>query len=311
MKAQTLILILFVTIQLCACIEVRDNKKTEEAPPMVAAQRFADLVVDEPMYIYDGQILNEKDLVQAQKDQAEKKEAPQKHDFEFQFEQLTITERGILYTLGNNVRLHAEDLKITGLIATYPENQTAPQNQDGRSGGHLFVDAGMGEGILNIIMRGEKGGKGLEGEKPDSSMKGSPGQTGKDGDYFGTNGICSSRATGGGIGGKGIKGHLGKNGKSGGDSGTLEVKIKNDVGITYSIQRKPGLSGEGGDGGAGGEGGDNGAPGRASFDCGGWRLAPDSNQGPGGDVGDKGQPGAAGVLQTVCINRNGTMNCYE
>ncbi len=303
----------FVTIflaatQLCACVEIRDNKKTEEAPPMVEVQRYGDMLVDQPMYIYDGRILSAADLGVAQKETA--KSASK--DFEFRFDRLTITDRGTLYTLGNNVRLHVADLQAAGVITTFPEDQTAAQNKEGRSGGHILVDIEKGEGSLSIILRGERGGQGLKGDKPDASMMGINGAPGKNGDAFGSNGICNGTATGGGPGGKGKKGYPGKNGKNGGDSGTLELNIKNVEGFTYSIQRKPGRGGERGEGGQGGEGGENGTHGSASLSCGGFVFGPinGNNRGPEGDPGDKGQLGSDGISQTVCINKNNAMTCY-
>ncbi|MDG0816975.1 hypothetical protein [Bdellovibrio svalbardensis] len=320
MKAKWTLSILFAMTQLCACVEVRDNKKTEEPAPMVAVQKFGDLVIDEPMYVYAGQILNAQDLAAAQKESGKeplkeslaKNESLTKQDFEFQFDRLTITERGVLYTLGNNIRLHVADLSSAGLITTFSEDQTAEPNKVGRAGGHILIDVERAEGVLNLVLRGERGGKGLKGANPDPSMKGSEGSPGTDGDAFGSNGICNRRATGGGIGGQGKKGHPGQDGKNGGDSGTLELKIKNDQGFTYSIQRKPGRGGERGEGGQGGEGGENGRSGSASFSCGGFvlSLGNEKNRGPEGEPGDKGQPGVDGISQTVCIDKNSVLTCY-
>lgn len=316
MKTMNVLIMILAMTQICACVEIRD-KQSPEPPPMVKVQQFGDLVIDEPMYVYAGKILNAADLAQEQKEAATAKVEAVKnsanklaeHDFEFQFNRLTLTERGVLYTLGNNVRLHVADLKSSGLITTFPEEQTAEQNKDGRAGGHILIDIENGEGALKLILRGEKGGKGLSGASPDKSMKGATGAAGRDGDGFGSNGICSSRATGGGLGGQGKKGHPGKDGKTGGDSGTLDLRIQNGQNLTYSIQRKPGRGGERGEGGLGGEGGENGQSGNASFSCGGFVLMGGINRGPDGEVGDKGQLGSDGISQSMCITKNSQMVC--
>ncbi|HWU43865.1 MAG TPA: hypothetical protein VN132_10515, partial [Bdellovibrio sp.] len=159
--------IMFALLQLSACVEIRDKKGDpatagSAAPaPMVKEKKFEDLVIDEEMYVYDNRILNAADLDQAQKDNAYFHKRPA-HDFEFHFDHLTISENGTLYTLGNNVRLHVQDLEVTsGLITTFPENQKADHDKIARPGGHILVDVQNPKGFLKIALRGEAGSNGL------------------------------------------------------------------------------------------------------------------------------------------------------
>lgn len=302
MKKRIGIIAAVAVTQLCGCIELRDkNKSAQNAdiPPVVAVQKFSDQVVDEEMFIYDGKILNAQDLEKAKRENAEIKKVV-KNDFDLKFDRLTITDRGVLYTLGNNVRFHVHDFKAnSGAIATFPEGQTAANDQEGRSGGYILLDVDQAEGFLNIFMRGERGGKGSDGAPPDASLKG----------HRGENADSCAAPNPKVKGENGNKGHNGLSGGKGGDSGALEVKIKNDTDFTYNPQLIPGLGGAFGRGGDGGEGGDDGL-----------YLGPNcffSNQdvngnryhGKKGDSGIDGHPGSPGAKQTICVHKAGTIIC--
>ncbi len=147
-----------------------------------------------------------------------------------------FTEEGVLYTLGNNVRLHIKNLvSKKGKITTFPKNAIAAFGHDGRSGGNIFVTIDNAEGHLSFELRGENGGEGLKGPTPDESLKGPTGafrSLGKN--PF----ICLGLP--GESGGQGRKGFTGMQGQRGGDSGTLELIVKAGEKFTspVDIQKK-------------------------------------------------------------------------
>lgn len=279
------------------CIEVRDKY---EAAPMVEEQSIRRLIVDEPLYLLNGQFVSQREVA------GMKSAAPA--DFEFRFDEVHFEEGGTLYTLGNNVRIHAQTLTSNkGKIATFPQEQTAIAGENGRAGGHLFVSATKAIGILEIEMRGESGGEGLPGNPPDELLRGEKGAPGR-------RAACGYGTfvlpTDGLPGLQGLSGYPGHPGGRGGDSGTLELMFKDSTHFTNLIQKFPGKGGKGGRGGAGGAGGPGGDPGfnrKGAFPC---RDANRGPEGPQGDTGPEGAPGENGLEQTVCITKNEAMGCY-
>lgn len=293
MRSVRVLLALGLLTQLCACVEIRDNKK-QETQPMVRVQSMGDVTVDQDMYIYDGKILSMKELKRAQEDNADLRKVPD-HDFEFNIDRLTITDRGHLYTLGNNVRFHVQDLKTTsGTIATFPENQTAPINTAGRPGGYIFFEAAQGNGGLLIFqMRGENGGKGLSGDKADAKLDGAAGA------FL----SCGTKRPELASGEPGKQGYKGKDGKAGGATGTLNLKA-NRAAFASSVERYPGKGGTGGQGGQGGKGGQHGFIGISGVrNCdGSIPVMLGERKADDGPDGEPGNPGPDGPQQDYCID---------
>jgi|GEM_PF-2247291 len=286
-----------LTTVLSGCIEVKNGEEEPTVPAMVEVQSEGRRVIDEPMYLYEGRFLTKTELdYELYKNPAGKKNATR--DYEFSFTDLEITENGVLYTLGNNVRLHVQNLKTNnGTIVTFPEGATAVQGQNGRHGGHIFLHAQTAQGNLKVQLRGENGGRGVNGKAPDASLKG----------VNGAPGICTMMNSvlvpvPGKPGGKGLKGYPGGSGGRGGDSGSLEIMITNGEGFSHQVEKIPGLGGKGGSGGAGGEGGDNGEP-----QC--LKGLP-KQRGPQGDSGDNGADGKDGEKLNVCLHRGASVSCY-
>lgn len=293
---------------LAGCVEFKDGDE-EDGPqnpqPMVDVQPMGNLVVDQALYIFEGKIVSEEDL-EFQKFKKEKdgdvegKNEPE--DLEFKFDDLRFEEGGVLYTMGANVRIHAKSLSsANGKIATFPDGQKAQRGEDGKDGGHIFLNIGKANGVITIEMRGEIGGDGLSANEPDDSLKGPPG-------IDGIKGGCGQGGTvvfpgEGDQGGKGLKGYPGQNGKRGGGTGTLELFIEESLDFSHVIEKKPGQGGigsYGGDGGAGGQGGKS--------NC---RNGSRGPQGLPGDRGDDGKEGSEGEKQTSCITKNKAMTCYN
>lgn len=297
MKKAQFLLWTMILVFASGCVEIRD---ANEAPqPMVEVQNMEDLVVDRPLFIFNGQIMDEKAL-RASSSQKNVK------DIELSFDELRFTEGGVLYTMGANVRIHVGTLKAEGgKIATFPEGQKAAAGKKGRSGGHVYLGFRNAVGALTIELRGENGGDGLPAKDPDQNIKGSKGTNGIAGTCGFNPGMIPTK---GGVGGKGLKGYPGNTGLKGGDSGTLELVVDNSQDFSSRVEKLPGMGGNGGPGGQGGEGGDGGDPGEISRGY--CNRSEGGTRGPQGDPGDRGADGPAGEKQASCITKNQTMSCY-
>lgn len=291
-------------VMLAGCVEFKDaDDETPQAPePMVEVQSMGNLVVDKNLYIWNGKIVTEEEMLSV--------ESGKNKDFEFQFDELRLEENGVLYTMGNNVRIHANRfVSAKGRIATFPKNMKAQLGEEGRSGGHILLDLGVAVGGLTIEMRGESGGDGIPAKYPDFALKGPKGKDGRSErfcqrrrpeallpfDYSGAEGL------------KGLPGYPGGDGKKGGATGTLEISIEDSSRFVHNVEKVPGVGGMGKPGGVGGDGGDGGNPTVDSRgqNCGGTRGL----MGPRGDKGPDGKNGANGEVQTSCITKNKIMNC--
>ncbi len=309
---------LFTISGLCACVEFRSKNEGQESqfPKAIQLVDLPSIQINEPMYVFDGKILNLQDMeLEIKLNEVSKKSV--KHDFDFSIDELTMTDGGSLYTLGNNVRIHVRNIKIeSGLISTFPEGQTAEFGKNGRAGGHLLIDIQGGVGILKIVMRGETGGQGLIGASPEDSMKGSRGNVCESNaviiDWHGPDphqdwGATLRTLLGSTFPGSGAKGRAGGEGARGGDSGTLELKIRSNSDFTFAVERSPGGGGSGGLGGAGGEIGDYGL----NKDC--RELLKyfhlEDKLGKKGEQGETGKTGPSGLVQPYCINRQDMISC--
>lgn len=294
---------------LVSCVEFKDNEP--EAKPMVEVQAVNRLIVDRPLFIFNGRIVTAEDLEyekfrRTQNASGSIPEKKETSDVEFKFDELYFAEGGVLYTMGANVRIHARTLSsANGRIITFPADQKAAVGSKGKDGGHILLNIGRGEGTLLIEMRGEVGGDGVPARLPDAALKGITGAKGKDGN-------CGAISDNGERGGKGLKGYPGYDGARGGGTGTLELIIEDSNQFTYVLQKIPGLGGtgsEGGQGGAGGDGGQAGDPGRMpGVLC---LSGRGGNPGERGDKGDAGKSGPEGEKQTSCITKNKAMTCYN
>lgn len=301
-KISKLFVILAMITNLPACIEVKDQ---DEEPKAVVAQVIegGDLKIEEPLYLIEGEFLRESEIPNYEKSQTPPR------DYEYRFSNLQIGPKGVLYTLGNNVRIHVENFTaFGGIIATFPEKQQSIHG-DGRSGGHLMLWAKNAEGNLKISMRGEQGKQGDPGNPPDESLKGFPGAPGKPREVLGFSegGTELSLPGPGGQGSIGRKGFTGNQGKKGGSSGTLEFTAIQDKKLYLAVELFAGSGGPGGIGGAGGAGGDGGLGGL--FETLYNKRAASGPQGPQGPNGDFGAVGISGLVETACVTVAGKMEC--
>jgi hypothetical protein len=296
-KISKLLIVSALLTNLPACIEVKDQG--DEPQAMVQTIQGGDLKIEEPLYLIEGEFLRESEIQNPEKSQSPSR------DYEYNFSNLEIGPKGVLYTMGNKVRINAQNFKTWGgAIASFPEGQSSTSG-NGRSGGYVVVWAQNGEGVLNIVLQGENGKNGEPGAVPSEELKGSRGNNGKDMNF------CAPSAVGhkGWPGGRGLQGYKGQAGFLGGDSGAAVVTILSSVSFKLSVNIQEGKGGAGGPGGAGGEGGDPGLGGLVSA-C---RRQPDrgetGDKGKTGPMGDSGAPGASGIKQTACLEINKLSQC--
>ncbi|MFS4458422.1 hypothetical protein [Bdellovibrio sp. HCB2-146] len=298
-KISKLIITLGILATLPACIEVKD--KDEEGNVVIQTIEGDDLVVDEPLFLHEGQFLRQDAFQQIRT----RSTSPQ--EYKIKLASLKMGPNGVIYTMGNTVRFDIHSLEsMAGVIATFPEGSKAESGK-GRSGGAIIIQTANAQGILRIKLIGETGGQGDPGQSPTAAMKGATGATGKNGgNACGVGGIGGSvggnfnvSGTVGGNGGKGQQGFVGGKGYAGGSSGTLSLTVTNSVNFKPEVEIKPGKGGAGGLGGEGGEGGDGGPGGKKP--CAKDKYWPSGAKGPQGDRGPTGPSGSDGVSETACF----------
>lgn len=279
--------LLTAIINSIGCVEFKnpDDEQPKEIPT-VQTLKAETLLVDEPLYLYDGQFLNEVQMKQKSEN------LPSSKSYLFIYDEIQISDRGALYTMGHNVQIKTAHLiSDNGIIATFPKDLTASQGKNGRSGGHIFLNIEKAQGLLNIELRGENGGQGLPGNDPDNSLRGA----------YGKENEC--------VGEPGKQGYRGKPGYDGGDSGTLEIKTTNEMDFSAPVNKYPGQKGKGGIGGKGGERGLGGPMTKPGAFCLNLKLPPALEDQSRGPVGDPGPDGQDGQKQLACRTKNGVTNC--
>ncbi|QDK36622.1 hypothetical protein [Bdellovibrio sp. NC01] len=289
--------ILSLSILCNACVEIRDNKKAETPPPQIKEEVYDSLTISERMYFFNGKILDEKSYLQEQKELFEAKAQPIK-ELKLRLQTLTIEKGGVLIVGDNWLHIQTNEfISESGEITTFPAEQTASDQRDGRNGGLIFVETNSAIGTLLVTLRGENGGKGARGANPGPELNGKDNYTqGKPGDSF--NGVSGCKSGGpGGAGEPGKQGYQGGTGMKGGNTGAFQIKMNEDKGFFPVINKFAGKGGIGGDGGGGGQGGLNGPKGHdgcANLSMGGPSRA------SSGEQGNPGNPGQAGEKQEFC-----------
>lgn len=233
-KFISVILLVIVQLILGACVELRDPEKREDsqAPALVIAQEsLKDLIVDEEMYVYQDQILT--------MDQIERLTYKTVPDWTpgtqtLKYRRIVFSPQGKLFTLGNNLRLIAEELESDrGEILTFPEGTKAPEGTAGLHGGFITLQIQHPQGQLFVTLRGEHGGDG---------------RPGLDTVYFSSTCWSYTRMSD-------LNAKPGDPGQRGGDSGSLRLLTENQS--LFDLRRRREF-------GRGGQGGKAGQPGRCS-----------------------------------------------
>lgn len=230
MKKFILICLALSTVALAACVEVRDPEEDQivSAPPVIAAEpkeKKAELLIDEEMYVYQGQILT---MDQIERLTYKRKQNWTPTHLTLIFGKIEITSRGKLYTMGNDVNLIVDEFASSrGQIETLPPGTKAALDKPGMNGGYLMLQIGRGEGQLFVTMRGQEGGNGSATANNRFYHDVRQGMCPRPFDISQLNGI------------------QGKPGRQGGDSGSFQVKgeIKD---LDIRVHQEPGRGGAGG-----------------------------------------------------------------
>jgi hypothetical protein len=269
------------------CLEIRGPEQ-QQAPGVqaeVQSVSFNRLLVDRPLYFWDGQFVEEEEWNQIQSQNS----TASSSDHEIFLDELVFENAGVLYTNGFNLRLHVSHLKSDfGSVVTFPKGQKAPVAQVGRSGGSIVLDIEQAMGSLNVEMRGEDGGDGKPGPDPDASMAGKDAYLRRNDNGSKWNFGYLVPAT------EGLRGFAGFNGRDGGSTGTLELHIRSYQEFKFFPVREPGAGGQGGPGGPGGQGGLNKKP---------------NQRAPTGPPGPQGEVGLEGEVQSICTFYDQNISC--
>ncbi len=233
-----------------------------------------------------------------------------------------------IQTLQHDLTILAEEFVSNhSFIRNFPEGQTAMDKIDGRSGGHVLVEAKIAKGSLGLILSGENGGyvhKRPISRRERGKLSGRNGENGYDAvydtwcrDFYIPLGLgllpgkivldrdcwqeCRVNPTRGGNGEDGRQGYPGYDGKKGGDSGSFYLQAFNlsDFHLT-DVQKIIGLGSRGGRGSAGGYGGERGKNGRDREGLCSSNLSR-PKRGSKGYRGRRGKDGANGKIRKVCL----------
>lgn len=284
------VLLLLSFLGLAACIHVEDIDQPPQEAPNLYATNIGNIIVDTEIYIFNGEILNKEAYEKLQSlPRPLTPDNEDKETVEIAFQSLTLKKGGVIYTMGERVRLKVHHLiSEGGSIATFPKDQTAAPQENGRSGGFVYLHLDKAEGELFISLRGENGGIGKPGAEPDQSLRGKDGIA-----VFGRCGEDAYVTEGK----KGLQGYPGGQGMNGGDSGNFELQISDQNKFKYRLEKVPGQGGIGGEGGRGGEGG-------ITPNLCGMGRAPIE-----GDRGKRGVKGKDGGIGSLCLTSYGTTSC--
>lgn len=214
---------------------------------------------------------------------------------------MVIGKEGVLYGNNSNIHLKLKSLvSLNGRIATYLNGSRAKWDSDGSSGGLIEISAAQAIGQLTVELRGENGGEQSQVPPTIEGRSVTPDYLhGKCGDNMeNTNGQCEGKK-----GLTGLAGEPGYSGFSGGDTGALNLTVKNLNLLKLKIAYYPGQGSEGGEGGAGQQGGEGGKGSLVRYynEHGGGphRIQKSFNEArkkyKDGQEGDRGQKGARGA----------------
>ncbi|MEK2689895.1 hypothetical protein [Bdellovibrio sp. GT3] len=265
MKSVVSVLAVLSLFNLVACVEVMDK---DDLKGEVVVKEIRNLVIDEPYFLVDGDFVPARRLTN--KPNAEMALLGDRQTYALSVDVLTFTDKGVLFTMGQDVRISARVLESqNGWITTFPADHEARLVADGVSGGNISLQVERASGSLNLVMQGERGGVGLTGGDPHPSMDGKSFPLPRPMNGFG----CTQPKEGapGGLGARG------------GISGSAHIEILDGEGFVLNAKASPGLGGRGGPGGAGGR-----------YCMGSHKRGPSGATGP---------VGAEGTVQTICVKR--------
>jgi hypothetical protein len=227
---------------------------------------------------------------------------------------LRLYNNASLLTGGSDWWIHIRHLESqSARIESWEGGRQAVRGMEGRSSGSVLLDIEEGHGNLDLVSRGEAGGKGWDGFP---GVKGRPGIPGRAAIVITDDRrSCGRRAEWGDFGRAGGNGTDGGPGGRGGDSKTFSLRMsrRSSSDLQVKFLSEAGKGGAGGVGGLGGRGGEK-RLGRNEEPCSAPKTPPilRAKDGLAGKDGLSGGDGkASGVL---CLaNENGAFrpSCFD
>lgn len=310
-----LMFVYIVIFSACLRIQPKDaqsptlQRTTSYATP--TENILAPTVINEDIVLFEGKIIPLRIFLNSP---AAKSLSPSEQFTTFRFSSLTLYSSARVFTLGQNINIKIENLYSDhAILATFPENQTAPTGKAGRSGGKITLSINSGTGSLEIQMTGENGGNGLPGKNPGPELNGASSVPEKliyldsadNCPCQGTQCLLYSNSNRPTIPQNGKMGSSGMPGFKGGDTGSLSYSITEASNFKISVSQNPGV---GGNGGAGGQGGRGGLALKSRFAEVCNFVIPDGTPGPQGPSGYPGEPGS---IEKVCESISGSqVQCH-
>lgn len=225
-------------------------------------------------------------------------------DFILSAKTVLFPDNAKVITNGHVFKLESEELLAKNLnISTFQVGSKAQTHVTGRSGGLVEIHSKYASGSMEVFMRGENGGDGVDGaviiDRASNGVIDTV--TNMQPEILCINYIKDSFH-----GWAGKAGNDGTNSSRGGDTGVFIVEIENQTGFTVSVTQEPGLSGRAGRGSDGQLGG-FGVPYKIPVDC------PQGKRGSDGRNGVRGRDGnrpVDGNIESKCISLGkGKGNC--
>lgn len=218
-------------------------------------------------------------------------------------------------------KIFVDNLEITSsripanrahIITTYPN--TLAEGQTQLSGSKIQITADQAIGTLAVALIGYNGPDGENGaDAPPpapGTLDGANGQPGQERSRrqpcmrFNMDVpcepevvVCGVAATNGSDGKPGLNGSPGADGWNGGNTGDLDINIKNSSEFKLEVAQKVGIAGKGGLGGKGTSGGKGGAGGHKTAYCGAGASGKDGAPGVKGADGKNGQLGQKALIK--------------
>lgn len=214
-------------------------------------------------------------------------------------QRIFLKRNSLIQTNGFNLTFRAKHIfSDHAQIITFPEGAEAEVTANGKSGGQIRFVAKQAIGDLQVILRGENGRPGQNGQEyTTAAANGIQGERGGNQCLRWLVGgpikcICTRNPTNGANGAAGLKGQRGQDGGNGGSSGTIAIEIEDHSNFIFDVSQIPGRGGSPGLGGLGQKGGKGGPPGNpTSTECNAAFYGADGADGPQGDAGLRGLDG--------------------
>ena len=261
-------------------------------------------------------------------------------DFEL-LENTVIKNKKVIFNM-IKIKTNEHDLTIIAdefisnhsIIQNFQEKQTAKKEEEGKSGGHVFIKTEIAKGNLSLILNGENAGsvsKRVLSLEELASLSGRNGENGSNALYMDScdvlfipvlkiplnsscKTVCAVDPKRGKDGENGRRGYTGFKGKKGGDTGSFYMEAFNSSEFYLTeIKKSAGIGGKGGKGSHGGLGGRRGKNGldiEALCSSENLLMAKEGKEGERGLFGKNGENGMKGMVcvETIKANKSNPRN---